>query len=116
MLGCWTIKYQGVDFLLEFPVPMQWQLSSHSTYCKLFELLGGCAAGRGGANAVNCKGTPSPPRIGTEAEVTGFSTPGILCSGAGSAGCRMQEGPMQVAKVFVHKNTVSTITYTRSQP
>ena len=62
------------------------------------------------------KAPPPSPMIGTEAEVTGFSTPGILCSDAGSAGCRMQECPMQAGKVFVHKSTVSNITYKRSLP
>lgn len=74
------------------------------------------AAGRPGGDQPQSVAKALPPRIGTKAEVTGFSTPGILCSGAGSAGCRMQECPMQAARVFVHKSTVSTITYTRPQP
>lgn len=61
------------------------------------------------------RGGPSP-MIGTEAEVTGFSTPGILCSDAGSAGAGCRNALCKAGKVFVHKSTVSNITYTRSLP
>lgn len=57
-----------------------------------------------------------PPQDRIQGRSDRLLHPGDFMLGCRKHRCRMQKCPMQAAKVVVHKSTVSTITYTRSQP